>query len=338
MLSPAPAPSLNFGRWPIAFLPLTRLVHSVFEVATLALLICLLILSLLSVSFILYLRIKSRFASQLQNLSCHWSVRFLLVSFISLWSINECFRLPFFRRRYIYPFLPPLSLSQQINFCKLNIILSLGLLQPGFLVSLLFLLNISINTRSPKILSAIVFVALICLPICVLLYLSLHYLPERLTLPPIFHRSSFLLDDDLGHEIVICKYPLSSAIIFGAFVGVYAIVFLLACWKVLSLAINKRIRARINALTATVMICLSVQIGLLSVSVLWNPDEILFYIFVFAVFVSVVVCAAVGESILVIRPISDALSVGTCRKGTTASYGTGRVSNGVSGCGLGVLR
>ncbi|GAB4858596.1 hypothetical protein Ancab_010070 [Ancistrocladus abbreviatus] len=144
-----------------------------------------------------------------------------------------------------------------------------------------------------------------------LLYISLYQVPERAPfIPEVFHRSSVLLRDSRGHDIVICTYPLSSAIIFGGFGTVYAFAFLFACWKVISLAINKRLRARINTLAVTVLICLTVQIVLLTTSVFWSPEEVCYYVSVLFIFISVVICAAVGEGVLVIRPITDALTAG----------------------------
>ncbi|GAB4826127.1 hypothetical protein Ancab_008997 [Ancistrocladus abbreviatus] len=193
--APAPSPSeLNLCHRTLFFLPSMRTipgVDSAFEIAAIAVILSLLV-SFLSISFILQLRVKSRSSHQLQNFSSHWTIRFLLISFILLWSLYEFPRLPFFRRTPVFPFLPPLSVSQQTHFCKLHIILSLGLFEPGFLVALLFLVNISIEKRIPQNnLSAIIFVVVICFPMSLLLYLSLYQLPKtEPTIPTVFHRSS----------------------------------------------------------------------------------------------------------------------------------------------------
>ncbi|CAL1395429.1 unnamed protein product [Linum trigynum] len=56
-----------------------------------------------------------------------------------------------FRRRYLSPFLPKsLTISQQICFCRLHITLSLGLFQPVFLVTLVYIVKISVKKSMPR--------------------------------------------------------------------------------------------------------------------------------------------------------------------------------------------
>ena len=99
--------------------------------------------------------------------------------------------------------------------------------------------------------------------------------------------------------------------IFAAFGISYAIVFLFSCWKVVSLAINKRLRARINTLALTILVCLSLQIVILMVSVVWNPKDLWYYALDLFNFVCVLICGVVGEGVLIIKPTVDALRVGS---------------------------
>ncbi|XP_019102890.2 uncharacterized protein LOC109133696 [Beta vulgaris subsp. vulgaris] len=309
LFSPSPTPAF-FPARKLSHLtfPSVPVIDTSFDLITIALILCFFFLSLLSLSFILHLRIKSRHFLKLQNFSLHWTPRFLLVVMLFLWSINELFRLPIFRKSFIFPFLPSLSLSHQTQFCKFHLILSFGLYEPGFLVVLLFLVNISTKKRSPGNLWAIGFVAITCLPLVVALYLAVYVLPGRLYLPPVFYRSSVLLkDENYGSHIVYCTYPLLAIVIFGAFGVVYILVFLANCWKIVAIVINKRLKSRVNVLVGTVVVCLGAQILMLTITAFWVPDDVLYYVFVLVNFASFLTCGAVAEGILVIMPTTDSL-------------------------------
>ncbi|XP_059669394.1 uncharacterized protein LOC132314566 [Cornus florida] len=288
--------------------------ESAFDLASISLISGLLLLSLLSVAFIFHLRLKSRRSHHLRNFNSLWTVRFLLVSFNILWCFTEILRLPFFRRRYLYPFLPSLSLSQQASLCKVHVVLSLGLFKPGFLVTLLFLVNVSVHKRNPRQMWAITFVLIACCPILLLQTLLAFFSPSRVEdLPGVFRRSFVLSKDGLGNKMVLCSYPLLNTIVFAAFGGAYALWFLLSCWRVVSLVINKGIRVRIQVLCFTVMISLPLQILVLAFSALWMPDKPAYRCLMLIMCLNATVGAAIGEGILVIKPIADALSAsGDC--------------------------
>lgn len=97
---------------------------------------------------------------------------------------------------------------------------------------------------------------------------------------------------------------------FGAFGFGYCLMFLFSSWKVVSLVINKALRFRIYALTLAVLISLPLQILLLGLSALWQPDQPAFGGVSLALFLSTFSCAVVGEGILVIKPITESLAVG----------------------------
>lgn len=294
-------------------LPEIPLIDTFFDTATATLILVFLFLSLISLTAILHLRIKSQFSPKLQSFSSHWTARFLMILLISLWSINEVLRLPIFRKSHVFTSFPPLSFPQQTQLCKLHFILSFGLYEPGFLVSLLFLVDISISKRRPSNWWALGYVAITCLPLVVVLYFAVYILPGSFfNLPQIFYRSSSLLEDHrFGGKIVYCTYPLVGGVVFAAFGVSYAIVFLFSCWKVVSLAINKRLRARINTLALTILVCLSLQIVMLMVSVIWNPKDLWYYALDLFNFVCVLICGVVGEGVLIIKPTVDALHVGS---------------------------
>ncbi|OVA04752.1 hypothetical protein BVC80_1719g88 [Macleaya cordata] len=113
-----------------------------------------------------------------------------------------------------------------------------------------------------------------------------------------------------GDDKVICTYPLISTITFGTFAIVYVMFFTLACWRVGTIVINKGLRVRIYMLVFTVLASISAQLVFLASSVFWKSLDLPFDWLGFVVFLSVLLCAVVGEGILVIKPIADAMAVG----------------------------
>lgn len=280
------------------------------DLTLLALVAVLLLLSSLSFAFVVHLRLKSRSAPHLGNFNSLWTVRLLLVSSTTLWALVELLRVPFFRRRYIAPSLPFLTESQEADLCKFHAVLSLGLCEPVFLLTALFLVNVSIKKKDPRRLWALVFVFGVCLPLLFLQILFVFYQPIDLLLPQVFGRSSYISKDEFGNDTVLCTYPLMSIIVFGAFGITYSLCFFLSSCKVMSLVINKGLRTRIYLLAMAVLVSLPLQILLLVVSVMWMPDRAVYKGLVFGVFLCTLACTVAGEGILVIRPIIDALAAG----------------------------
>lgn len=289
---------------------------SIFDLVTLSLIAGILLLSLLSICFIFYLRFKTRNSPLLQNFNSLWAVRFLLVTLISFWAFNELIRLPFFRRSYLSPFSPPLTLSQQTHLCKINVVLSLGFFEPGFLIVLLFLVKVSIKKRNchsnNNILSVGSFVAAACFPILFLQILVVFFYPELHLplLPEYFHRIAIVTRVNSENEAVSCGYPLLSSIIFAAFGIGYALGFMLSCYKAVSVVINKGLRIRICTLACAVLVSLPVQIILLGLSAFLGPEVTTHGGAGLVIFLAVLTCAVVGEGLLVLSPIADTLSAG----------------------------
>ncbi|XP_030549126.1 uncharacterized protein LOC115754286 [Rhodamnia argentea] len=290
--------------------PALPLLDTALDLTLLALVAVLLLLSSLSFAFVVHLRLKSRSAPHLGNFNSLWTVRLLLISATTLWALVEVLRVPFFRRRYLAPFLPFLTQSQQADVCKFHVVLSLGLCEPVFLLTLLFLVNVSIKKKDPRRLWALAFVFGGCLPLLLLQIVFLFYDPIDLLLPEVFRRSSYISKDEFGNDTVLCTYPLTSTIVFGAFGVTYSLCFLLSCWKVMSLVINKGLRTRIYVLAAAILVSLPLEILLLGVSTMWTPDRVAYKGMMFGVFLCTLACTTAGEGILVIRPIIDALAAG----------------------------
>ncbi|KAK7410750.1 hypothetical protein VNO78_01801 [Psophocarpus tetragonolobus] len=283
--------------------------NTIFDLITVTFISGLIILSVLSLCFIFHLRLKSKSITHLQGFNSLWTVRFLLVLFIFLWAMTELLRIPFFRRKYLAPFLPSFAISQQANLCKVHIVVSLGFLEPAFLVTLLFLLNASIKKKTPNDAWAITFVLLTCLPIATLQGLFIFFTPLESRVPV---ETSVVLDDGYGFETVLCAYPFFSSALFAVFGAAYSTWFLFSCWRVLSLVINKGLRVRIYLLASIVLFALPLQIVSLGFTVLWSPHQELYALVSFLSFLAAFSCATTGEGILVIKPISDALDAGSC--------------------------
>lgn len=290
--------------------PLSFLDPSTFDLTTVWFIAVILLLSLLSLTFIFHLRLKSRTSHHLQRFNSLWTVRFLLVTFISLWALNELLRLSFFRRRYLYPYLPSLPSLHQSTLCKLHALFSLGLFQPCFLITLLFLINASANQKTPRDLAAVAFLLLVSMPIFLLHTFIVFYKPFNDKLPAAFTQSYLIIKQDFDNATVLCSYPLLSSMAFAAFGLGYILCFLFSCWKVASMVINKSLRVRVYSLASTILISLPLQIIFLGLSGLWTPDQPAYSVLALVVFFTTFLCAAAGEGILVIVPIADSLAAG----------------------------
>lgn len=78
----------------------------------------------------------------------------------------------------------------------------------------------------------------------------------------------------------------------------------------MAFVINKKIRVRLNMLATSFMILLPLQILCLGLSPLWQPQEPTHGYAVLAMDLAVAWCVVIGEVILVLRPIADALAAG----------------------------
>lgn len=177
------------------------------------------------------------------------------------------------------------------------------------------------------------------LPTLFLQIMFLFYDPFEEQLSLDMRRTSLISVDSFGNRRVICTYPLISSIIFCVFAIVYSLGLLLACWRVGSLVINKTIRIRINMLGVMVMMALLFQTLFLGAESLWIPHEISVGVISFGVFLSVAVCGVVGEIVLVIKPVMEALETsGNCfgqLKNPNASLWQVRTKRSVPNCGSG---
>ncbi|CAA3011651.1 uncharacterized protein LOC111403609 [Olea europaea subsp. europaea] len=319
VISLSPSPGISPSAFeelytnPNFFIPPVLKARSSFDLASIAIIAAFLLLSVLSFLFIFHLRLQSRRMQHLQEFNSLWIVRLLLVTFAILWAVNEIIRLPNVRRTYLDPFL---TLNQQTNLCKFHVVLSLGLYEPGFLITLLFLVNVSIKKKNPCRMWALLCVSMVCSPMTLIQTVLVYFAPLETQLPKFVHGSSILTIDFQGNKTVLCTYPFFGCVVFLVFAIVYALAFLISCWRVLDVVINKSIRVRINVLLAAIMVALPMQIICLGLSWLWLPEDDEYGCVVLVMFFCIVTCMVVGEVILIIKPITDALVAGCecCRR------------------------
>ncbi|KAE8710741.1 Detected protein of unknown function [Hibiscus syriacus] len=267
--------------------------------------------SLFCICFILLIRFKSRSSRHLQNFNSLWTVRFLFVVFVAFWGLTEVIRLPLFRRVYLHPMFPKLAPPEQANFCKLHLVLSLGFFEPGFLVILLFLLDVSVKKTTPNGFFSVFYVFASCLPLFLLQVYFVFLAGSELRFRKLFNRCWFLFEIDQGQggdAEILCAYPFISTVLFGIFGVIFIFSFLLSFWKVVSHVINKSLKFRVYVLSFTILISLPLQILLMGLSAFWTPDKSTHDGLAISVFLTTFACAVVGEGILVIKPIADSLN------------------------------
>ncbi|WOL19505.1 hypothetical protein Cni_G28303 [Canna indica] len=244
-----------------------------------------------------------------------WLVRLLLPLFASIWSIAELLRLPILRRR-----LPrPLQRHPDL-LCDAHLIASQALAEPAFLTVLLFLIRASIRPKPASSIAAFgaAFAAalLSALPFLVLhaFYLSISTWDWRQLrfLSNLFGITSGDIHSasSPAKKSSRCSHPLFGTVLLAALAAVYIPVFVSASWGVVSLVINRRLRARLYVLCATVVGSLSVQVATLAISTLWSTQDPVFQWLSLAAVAAVMTMATSGQVILVVRPIIDALALG----------------------------
>ncbi|MQM17320.1 hypothetical protein Taro_050288 [Colocasia esculenta] len=314
------------------------------EDAAAAVLACtLLVLSLASFAFILHFHLRaSRRAGphprprllRLRDLNSLWAVRILLVAFACLWSLAELLRLPCLRRsllgRNSLPEYPPSS-RLQLDPCSFYVLLSQGFAEPCFFATLLFLLHASVQGKAsyPNAFAAALALSLLAsLPFLLSYALFLAFAPWVLSLLGI-SPEVFFGRDTIGFESGDrCSYPLFSTALLGGFGAVYVPWFVSTCWRAVAVVINKRLRIRLYALTSAVVVGITLQVATLALSTFWSPGDPAFEGLALAAFLGVFFSAAVGEGVLVVYPIADAIDAVSWRPPVAAATTAGDRGDG----------
>ncbi|KAL2513749.1 hypothetical protein Fot_27720 [Forsythia ovata] len=302
-------------------MPLTRFVADALGVVTICLVGALVLLGLFCTiySFYFHNRIRGQGLIRLNYFSAPWIIRISLIFFAVWWGAGEIIRLNLLRRDGRV--LDALNLKWQETVCKCYIVSNLGFAEPCLFLTLIFLLRASLQrsgTLSQKWNAKTAgYVLLCCLPMFVLQLVVILIGPEYIKedrwhkLPPYFIKaatSSELKDND---NVALCTYPLLSTIFLGLFATILTTYLFWLGRQILHLVINKGLQRRVYALIFSVSGFLPLRVTLLGLSVLFEPEKLLFDAIAFLAFLSLLCCAGVGICTLVYLPVADSLALRT---------------------------
>ncbi|XP_022854251.1 uncharacterized protein LOC111375630 [Olea europaea var. sylvestris] len=299
-------------------MPVTRVVADALGVVTICLVAVLVLLGVFCTVYVLYFRnrIRSQGLIRFNYFSGPWIIRIALISFAIWWAIWEIIRLNLLRHER--RILGALNSKWHEIVCKCYIISNLGFAEPCLLLALLFLLRASLqrsgtlnqkwNTRTAGC------VILYCLPMFVLQLIVILIEPKYSKnssmnkLPPYFFKTASSKTSD-NDNVTICTYPLSSTIILGLFGTVLTTYFLWVGRRILHLVINKGLQKRVYTLVFSIPVLFLLRVLLLGLSVLSEPENLLFDAIAFLAFLSLLFCVGVGICMLVYLPVVDSLAV-----------------------------
>ncbi|PIN21389.1 hypothetical protein CDL12_05904 [Handroanthus impetiginosus] len=296
-------------------MPLTRFVADALSVVTICLVAVLVLLGLFCIIYSFYFRnqIHGQRLVQLNYFGGPWIIRITYIFFSVWWGIGEIVRLNLLRRKG--RLLDALSLKWQENICKCYIISNLGFAEPCLFLTLIFLLRASLQrsgTLSQKWNARTAgFVLLYCFPMFILQLVVILVGPKykddkhKLKLPSYFIKTS----DTKDVNVALCAYPLLSTIFLGLFAMVLTAYLFWLGRRILHQVINKGLQKRVYTLIFSVSSFFPLRVILLGLSVLSNPEKVVFDAIVFLAFLSLLCCACVGICMLVYLPIADSLSL-----------------------------
>jgi hypothetical protein len=310
-------------------MPLTASAVDVLGIATLVLVVLLACLGLGCVLYVLRFRArvnKERLPVALKDFNALWIVRITLILLAMLWCLVELLRLPLLRRQNWL--LHSISFRWQANMCRIYILSSIGFLEPCFFLTALFLVHGSLSNApfTPRKAWNGKMVALIlicCLPVFLLQLFFVVISPSfefkggysaqkegyNLRLPSYFTEAFEGVQLDSQRQVAVCRFPLLSTLVLATFGVIYSAYFLLLGWRMLGVVINRCLQRRVYGLLASLLFLLPLHVLFLGMSVLSSPTHWVFELLAFLAFLTVLLCTSVGEGILVIRPIMDALAV-----------------------------
>ncbi|KAG0585404.1 hypothetical protein M758_2G008500 [Ceratodon purpureus] len=313
-------------------MPLTSSASDVLGVATLVLVLLLVCAGLGCIAYVLYFRarIQQERLPALQDFNALWIVRIIFTVLGVLWSLVQLLRLPLLRQpNWIFH---SWSFGSQANVCRFYILSSLGFLEPCFFLTALFLVHGSLRKApfTPRKAwngKVVALILICCLPVF-LFQLFFVVISPNIE----FKRSSggvYNLENEgyggkvpyyftqvfqnvtIGDtkEIAVCCYPLLSTLVLATFGVLYSAYFLILGWRVVGVVINRCLQRRLYGLLGALLLLLPLHVMFLGLSVLSQPAELPFELMSFFGFIIVLLCTTVGEGILVIRPIADAMAV-----------------------------
>lgn len=290
-------------------MPLTSPVADAFGAVTLVLVLLFVLAGLCCLAYVLYFRSQTRRENlhKFRDFNSPWMIRTVLVLFQILCVLGELSRIRLFKTHWL---LHSLSLKWQEKVCRFHLMASLGFTEPGFFLTLYFLVSRSLRHEANR--RVFIFVFLLCLPtiiaqVCVnVINPSIEIQKEGYEgkIPKYF--TAAILEE--GNK-QFCTYPLLSIIVHGVFVSSFVSCFLYVGLKIISLAINKSLERRVWLMILAVVVFLPLRVLFLGFTVLSKPGELAFEVLAFLGFLAMLFSTSVCVVISVLRPIADSLAV-----------------------------
>ncbi|KAH6813871.1 plasminogen activator inhibitor [Perilla frutescens var. frutescens] len=296
-------------------MPQSRFVADALGVVTICLVAVLVLLGLFCIIYSFYFRsrIHGQGLIQLSYFSGPWIIRITYIFFAVWWGFGEIIRLNLLRQHGRV--LDALTLEWQENVCKCYIISNLGFAEPCLFLTLIFLLRASLQrsgTLSHKWnVKTAGYVLLYCLPMFILQLVVILIGPKykkehNPKLPSYFIRAA---SPNTNHDTAFCTYPLLSTIFLGLFATILTVYLFWLGRRILHLVINKGLQKRVYTLIFSIASFFPLRVLLLGLSVLSEPEKLVFDAIAFLSFLSLLCCAGVGICMLVYLPIADSLSL-----------------------------
>ncbi|KAL2511814.1 hypothetical protein Adt_17414 [Abeliophyllum distichum] len=298
-------------------MPLSRFLADALGVVTICLVVVLVLLGIFCIvySFYFHDRIHGQGLVRLNYFSGPWIIRIIFIFFAVWWGFGEIIRLNLLRREGRV--LNTLNLKRQRTVCKCYVVSNLGFAEPCLFLTLIFLLRASLQqsgTLSRKWNAKTAgYVLLYCLPIFVLqlivILIGTWHNNESLVhrLPPYFTNTSSFSKTKDNDNVALCTYPLLSTIFLGLFATLLTTYLFWLGRQILHLVINKGLQKRVYTLIFSISGFFPLRVLLLGLSVLLEPEKLLFDAISFLAFLSFLCCAVVGICMLVYLPVADSL-------------------------------
>ncbi|KAL2536955.1 hypothetical protein Fot_18346 [Forsythia ovata] len=298
-------------------MPLSRFLADALGVVTICLVVVLVLLGIFCIvySFYFHDRIHGQGLVRLNYFSGPWIIRIIFIFFAVWWGFGEIIRLNLLRREG--RLLNALNLKRQRTVCKCYVVSNLGFAEPCLFLTLIFLLRASLQqsgTLSRKWNAKTAgYVLLYCLPIFVLqlivILIGTWHNNESVVhrLPPYFTNTSAFSKTKDNDNVALCTYPLLSTIFLGLFATLLTTYLFWLGRQILHLVINKGLQKRVYTLIFSISGFFPLRVLLLGLSVLLEPEKLLFDAISFLAFLSFLCCAVVGICMLVYLPVADSL-------------------------------
>ncbi|KAM7251432.1 hypothetical protein ACFE04_023315 [Oxalis oulophora] len=107
-----------------------------------------------------------------------------------------------------------------------------------------------------------------------------------------------------------CTFPLLSTILLGLFATIITTYLFWLGRRIIKLVINKGLQKRVYTLIFSVTSFFPLRVIFLGLSVLSEPEHLVFEIFAFLAFLALLCCAGVSICMLVYYPVADSLALG----------------------------